>query len=219
VRRRFARNLVTFVWYCILRRRGSGAVSLDFEQQLHGVAELAINARCLAVHGGNEAAFALDRLIGEGAADILGEQAIVKILLRAVFCKLLVHHSGFDAAGAAVPPFGNDDIDDELALDVVDGLEALEEDVEETVELFGSFIGKDDAFGSEPMLDSVEGGPRFAFRGFASLGFLAIEAAGCDSFCGFHVIVGHLCSPTLMVESWNKGTGVEDLDCALIAVS
>jgi hypothetical protein len=219
VRRRFARNLVTFVWYCILRRGGSGAVGLDFKQQLHGVAELAINARRLAVHGGNETAFALNRLIGEGAADVLGEQAIVKILLRAVFGELLVHHSGFDAAGAAMPPFRDDDIDDELALDVVDGLEALEEDVEQTVELFGSFVGKDDAFSSEPVLDGVEGGARFAFRGFASLGFLAIEAAGCDSFRGLCVIVGHLCSPTLMVESRNKGSGLENLDCALICAS
>jgi hypothetical protein len=219
VRRRFARNLVTFVWYCILRRGGSGAVSLDFEQQLDGVAELAMDARRLAVHGGDEAAFALDRLIGEGAANILGEHAIFKILLRAVFCELLVHHCGFDAASAAVPPLGNNDIDDELALDVVYWLEALEEDVQQTVELFGSFVGKDDAFSSEPVLDGVEGGARFAFRGFASLGFLAIEAAGCDSSCGLCVIFGHLCSPTLMVESGNKGTGLEDIDCALICAT
>jgi hypothetical protein len=192
VRRRFARNLVTFVWYCILRRGGSGAVSLDFEQQLDGVAELAMDARRLAVHGGDEAAFALDRLIGEGAANILGEHAIFKILLRAVFCELLVDHGGFDAASATMPPLGHNDVSDELALDLVNGLEALEEDIEQTIEVSVDFIGEDDALGSKPVLDGVEGVARFAFRGFGALGFWAIEAAGCDSFCGFCAIAGHL---------------------------
>ena len=67
---------------------------------------------------------------------------------------------------------------DQVGLDAVGGVEALEVVFEELVELFLGLVGEHDGFGAEAVAEAVAGGDGFAFRGGGAVGFGSVGARG-----------------------------------------
>lgn len=65
--------------------------------------------------------------------------------------------------------------------DVIAGFVDLDEGVEELVEAFGGFIGKDDGLGGEAVGGGVLGGAGFAFGRGGSAGEAAVFLRGEDA--------------------------------------
>jgi hypothetical protein len=75
-------------------------------------------------------------------------------------------HFGFHGPGAAETPAAGGHFFDESELDVVDGGEAGDEEVEEGLEGVGGFVADEDLAGEEGVADGVTAGCGFATRGF-----------------------------------------------------
>jgi hypothetical protein len=81
-----------------------------------------------------------------------GELAAGGLLLHRVF-----EHFGFEGPGAAEAPVGGGEFLDEAELEIVDGGEALDEDVAEGLEVLRGLVADENLFGKEALSDGISG--------------------------------------------------------------
>ena len=86
--------------------------------------------------------------------------------------------AGFDGPDAAQAPAGDGHGLDQIHLDIGGGLELLDVSVEEELELFVGFGGKQDGLGGEAVAEAVAGRFGSAFRSGGAAGFGAVGAGG-----------------------------------------
>jgi hypothetical protein len=121
----------------------------------------------------------------EGIAVGAAERGIVAVGMVEAF-DAVIPELGFDAAEAALGPFGGDEGVDERELVGVGGVKMLAEGRGEGFELGGIFAGDDLGVGVDTRFQGVEGGDGFAFGGSGAGGFLGVETIGVDLGFGGH---------------------------------
>ena len=92
--------------------------------------------------------------------------------------ELVFKQPGFERADAAQTPAGDGHGVDQLELDGVGGVVAVDVGIEETLEVFLRFAGHDGETGGEPVAQGVEGRRGFTGGGFGSTGFGAVGSGG-----------------------------------------
>jgi len=102
---------------------------------------------------------------------------------------LVIPELGFDAAEAALDPFGGDEGVDEGELDWVGGVEVEHECGGEGFEFGGILAGDDMGPGVDSGFEGIERGGGFAFGRGGTGGFLGVEAIGVDLSLGRHGLV------------------------------
>jgi hypothetical protein len=116
--------------------------------------------------------------LGEGGVHA-GELAAGGLFLHRVF-----EHFGFEGPGAAETPVGRGEFLDEAVFEIVDGGEALEEDVAEGFEVVGRLVADEDLFGEEILASGNGDGAGLAFGGDRAGGTGGVGAIGLEALLG-----------------------------------
>jgi hypothetical protein len=176
----FVRELVarkgSFGFVCANCSSGGGLAQK--KQAVEGALVHEVEAAFVAVEEGK---FGRGSEFSEGGVHA-GELAAGGLLLHGAF-----EHFGFEGPGAAEAPVGGCELFDEAVFEIVDGGEALEEDVAEGFEVLGGLVADEDLFGEQAMADGIGGSAGLAFGGDGSGGSGRVGAVGLETFFGdFH---------------------------------
>jgi hypothetical protein len=166
----------SFGFVCANRRGGRDLT--QEEQVVEGALVHKVEAAFVAVEEGE---FGLGSEFAESGIHA-GELAAGGLLLHGVF-----EHFGFESPGATEAPVGGCEFLDEAELEIVDGVEALDEDVPEGLEVAGALVADEDLFGEKAVAHGIGGGAGFAFGGDGPGGSGGVGAIGLETFFGdFH---------------------------------
>jgi hypothetical protein len=128
--------------------------------------------------------------VAEGGAVL--DLGVEKFGLGEIFVEaidLVIPELGFDAAEAALDPFGGDEGVDERELGGIGGLVLIVKRGGEGFEVGGIFAGDDVGPGVDAGFEGVEGGGGFTLGSFGAGGFLGVAAVGVDlGFSGMVVL-------------------------------
>jgi hypothetical protein len=120
-----------------------------------------------------------ERLEGEGDADDFVDVSTIVGDVVLLIVHLEVDQGRFDGLDAAQPPAIAHDLEDEIEFDLVGGLEALDEGIEERIVHGAGLVGEDEGVAGESMLDGVQRRNGFALGSFRSAE-LSVLAIGID---------------------------------------
>jgi hypothetical protein len=147
------------------------------EVEAVGGIEAALNA--VKVIDGAVVGLAKGGVVFDGVVEEVG---VAEVLVEAF--DAVVPEIGFDAAEAALGPFGGDEGIDESELVVASGVEIEEECRAEGCEFGGVFVAHDFGPGVDTGLEGVERRDGFAFGGSGASGFLGVRLIGVDLCLG-----------------------------------
>jgi hypothetical protein len=159
------------------------AGGLEALELVEGAIKGALDAGFVAAEGG-EGVGALPEHVGEAAAG--GEVGVLLLDVCLAVGETEVEETGFEAAKAAEPPLGHDDLMDEGGFEGAGGLEVVEEGVAEFVEGIVVFVEDGGVFGGEAVLECVEANGGLAFGGDGAGAELGVTAIGGALFAGGH---------------------------------
>ena len=160
---------------------------LQVLQGFEGAEEHAVGRVDAAVEAGEGVEGVLIGVAERGAVLDLG---VEKFFAGEIFVEaldLVVPELGFDAAEAALDPFGGDEGVDERELDGAGGAVVVVKCGGEGFEFGGIFAGDDVGPGVDAGFEGVERGAGLAFGRGGAGGFLGVAAIGVDLGFGGHV--------------------------------
>ena len=162
-----------FVWF-----HGHHAEEPEVEEgALAGLDE----AGFVAIHEVEALGFIGQGFEGDGLAGGLLDADAAGVEVGVMARHFEVDRCGFNAPEPALPPFGHNDLFNEIGLDLIARLEAEEVSIEYLLEAFLGLISKKDSFGGEAVAQGIGGGDGARFRRLGTMAQGSVGTRGGDT--------------------------------------